>query len=294
MGILLLPPVFRLISRGIIGLPEDVARLSGLTMLPLIFWPGAIGYRRFYQGILIRHGKPRGVAWGTVVRLSTMAVTGLVLALVFHLPGAVVGGGALGLGVIAEAAASRFMARESIRRLKAQPDEECEFGRSMTLAYVRRFYAPLALTSFLSFSVHPLTSFFLGRSRMPIESLAVMPVVMGLAFLFRTGGIAIQEVVIALAGDRGENKSLLRRMTGMIGVVSVLGLAAVVFSPLAPIWMRTISGLSPDLADFALLPARLLVLSAAARGDTRISARGSRPGSMTRIPSPPPSWFKSG
>jgi len=260
MGILLLPPVFRLIARGLIGLPEDVARLSGLTMLPLLFWPGAIGFRRFYQGILIRHGKPRGVAWGTVVRLSTMAATGLLLALVFRLPGAVVGGGALGFGVIAEAAASRFMARDSIRRLKAQPDEECEFGRSLTLEKVGRFYIPLALTSFLSFSVHPLTSFFLGRSRMPIESLAVMPVVMGLAFLFRTGGIAIQEVVIALAGDQGENKSLLRRMTGVIGVVSALGLAAVVFSPLAPIWMRTISGLSPDLAEFALLPARLLVL----------------------------------
>lgn len=260
MGILLLPPVFRFVALDIIQLPEDVARLSGWTMVPLLFWPAAIGYRRFYQGILIRHGKPRGVAWGTVIRLSTMAATGLFLALAFRLPGSVVGGGALGLGVIAEAAASRFMARESVRRLAAMPDEECEYGRGLSLGRIGRFYLPLALTSFLSFSVHPLTSFFLARSRMPIESLAVMPVIMGLAFIFRTGGIAVQEVVIALAGDRGENKNLLRRMTATIGGVSALGLAAVVFSPLAPVWMRTISGLSPELSDFALLPARLLVL----------------------------------
>ncbi len=260
MAILLLPPVFRLIARGVIGLPEDIARLSAQTMMFMILWPGAIGFRRFYQGILIRQGKPRAVAWGTMIRLSTMALTGVVLAFVFRLPGAVVGGGALGIGVIAEAAASRFMARKSVQALQAQSDDECDFGRSLTFEKVGRFYVPLALTAFLSFSVHPLTSFFLGRSRMPIESLAVMPVVMGLAFLFRTGGIAVQEVVIALAGDRGEYKRLLRRMTGAIGLAGTLGMAAVVFSPLAPFWMRTVSGLSPEMADFALLPARLLVL----------------------------------
>ncbi|MHB8055869.1 MAG: hypothetical protein ACYDH3_11545 [Candidatus Aminicenantales bacterium] len=260
MALLLFPPVFRFIAHGIIGLPDDVARLSAQAMTFMIFWPGAIGYRRFYQGILIRQGRPRAVAWGTMVRLSTMAVTGIVLALVFRLPGALVGGGALGIGVIAEAAASRFMARHSVRALEAQDEKACDFGRTLTLQKVGRFYLPLALTSFLSFSVHPLTSFFLGRSRMPIESLAVMPIVMGLAFLFRTGGISVQEVVIALAGDRGEHKRLLRRMTATIGFVGTFGMAALVFSPLAPIWMRTISGLSPELAAFALLPARLLVL----------------------------------
>ena len=260
MILLLLPPVFRWIARGLIGLPEDVARLSAQSMIFLILWPAAIGYRRFYQGILIRGGKPRGVAWGTVVRLSTMAATGVVLALAVRLPGACVGGGALGIGVLAEAAASRFMARGLVRRLRNQSDEECAFGRALTLDKISRFYVPLAMTSFLSFSVHPLTSFFLGRSRMPIESLAVVPVIMGLAFIFRTGGIAVQEVVIALAGDRGEHKILLRRMAGTIGLAGTLGMAAVVFSPLAPVWMGKISGLSPDLAGFALLPARLLVL----------------------------------
>jgi len=260
MALLLLPPVFRLIARGVIGLPEDIARLSAQTMMFLIFWPGAIGFRRFYQGILIRQGKPRGVAYGTVIRLMTMAATGIVLAVFFRLPGACVGGGALGLGVIAEAAASRFMARKSIHALQAQGDESCDFGRSLTLDKIGRFYVPLALTSFLSFSVHPLTSFFLGRSRMPIESLAVMPVVMGLAFLFRTGGIACQEVVIALHGDRAENAGMLRRLTAGIGLAATLGMAAVVFSPLAPVWLGAVSGLSPELAAFALLPGRLLVI----------------------------------
>lgn len=260
MAFLLLPPVFRFISRGIIGLPDDVARLSGQALAFMILWPGAIGYRRFYQGILIRQGRPRAVAWGTIIRLAAMTVTGIILALAIRLPGALVGGGALGLGVLAEAAASRYMARHSVRMLEAQADEDCDFGRTLTLEKVGRFYVPLALTSFLSFSVHPLTSFFLGRGRMPIESLAVVPVVMGLAFLFRTGGIASQEVVIALYGERGENRAMLRRLTGTIGLISTAGLAALLFSPLAMVWLKTVSGLSPEMAAFALLPARLLIL----------------------------------
>ena len=47
----------------------------------LIPWPAAIGYRRFYQGILVRHGLTRRVAYGTVVRLTSMSVTAPSLAL---------------------------------------------------------------------------------------------------------------------------------------------------------------------------------------------------------------------
>jgi hypothetical protein len=123
-----------------------------------------------------------------------------------------------------------------------------------------RFYAPLALTSFLSFFINPLTTFFLARGRFPLESLAVLPVVVGLAFVFRTAGIAMQEVVIALAGDTGENSRVLGRFSLRAGAVSTAALAAVVFTPLAAIWYRTVSGLEPDLAAFAYLPGCLLVL----------------------------------
>jgi hypothetical protein len=189
-----------------------------------------------------------------------MAATGLVFALVLHLPGASVGAGALGAGVVAEGAASWFMARPTVRCLRRQDDAECVFGHSLTAGRVVRFYAPLALTSFLSFFINPLTTFFLARGRMPLESLAVLPVVVGLTFVFRTAGIAVQEVVIALVGDGGENKRILNRFTLKVGIISTVGLAAVVFTPLATFWYGTVSGLSPDLAAFSVLPGALLVL----------------------------------
>ena len=219
MIVLVVPPVFDLVARGVMGLAPDVAGLAGRSMFFLVLWPGAIGFRRFYQGILISDGRPQAVTWGTVVRLSTMAATGLLLALAFDLPGASVGAGALGAGVLAEGAASWFMARPTLRRLRRQSDAECAFGHSLTAGRIVRFYAPLALTSFLSFFINPLTTFFLARGRMPLESLAVLPVIVGLGFVFRTAGIAIQEVVIALVGDGLENRAVLRRFSLRVGVL---------------------------------------------------------------------------
>jgi len=260
MAVLILPPVFDAVARRGMGLPPEVAAIAGQSIAFLIFWPAAIGFRRFYQGILIRDHRPQAVTWGTVTRLAAMAATGLVLALVVKLPGASVGAGALGVGVIAEGLASWAMARRSIRALCDQPDEACDFGRGLTRSFVLKFYAPLALTSFLTFFINPLTSFFLARGKMPLESLAVLPVIVGLAFVFRTAGIAIQEVVIACRGDESVNRSPLRRFSSRIGTIASLGFGLVVLTPLGSLWYRSVSGLTADLAAFAVLPGILLLL----------------------------------
>lgn len=83
MILLLIPPVFYFITRTLMDLPEHVARLTYNATAILLPWPGAIGYRRFYQGILIRSNLTRRVAYGTVIRLVGMASTGLVCFLFF-------------------------------------------------------------------------------------------------------------------------------------------------------------------------------------------------------------------
>ncbi len=260
MLLLVAPPVFRLVTQGVLDLPSDVAALAARSMPFLVLWPGAIGYRRFYQGILIRSGRPQAVTWGTIIRLVTMSATGLVLALVVRLPGASVGAGALGLGVVAEGAASRFMARRPVRSLKIQPDRDCPFGASLTTAAIRKFYFPLALTSFLSFFINPMTTFFLARGSRPIESLAVLPVVVGLVFLFRTAGIALQEVVIARLDEGGRNRGRLAVFALRVGALATAGLALVVLTPLGRLWYRVVSGLTAELAAFAVVPGVLMIL----------------------------------
>lgn len=258
MMMLALPPVFRFVGETMIGLPPEISRIAQSAMVVMVFWPAAIGYRRFYQGILVRYHLTRLVAYGTVVRLVTMSATAAVLALAFRLPGAILGALALLAGVVAEAVASRWMARHVVRSLM-QSDEVAE-GTLLTLPAIGRFYFPLALTSMIALSVGPLVTFGLARGRAPIESLAVWPVVQSLAFLFRSGGFAFQEVGIALSGMRREHEREVRRACTWLAIFASLALGIVALTPLENLWFERVSGLSPQLAAFAVWPLRLLIL----------------------------------
>ena len=123
-----------------------------------------------------------------------------------------------------------------------------------------RFYLPLAMTSLLAMGVQPAVTFFVGRSRYALESLAVLPVIHGLTFLFRALGLSFQEVGIALFGDRWEQYRPIRNFGWMLAAFAAGGLGLMVFTPLAAIWFEGVSGLSPELAAFALRPAQILAL----------------------------------
>jgi len=130
----------------------------------------------------------------------------------------------------------------------------------LTQGEILRFYVPLALTSLLAIAVNPLVTFFMGRSRMPVESLAVLPVVSGFVFMFRSGALAYQEVAVALVGPGKEHEGPIRRVAFGLALGSVAALAAVLFTPLGGVWFARVAGLSPELARFSLWPARVVAL----------------------------------
>ncbi len=311
--VVLIPPVFDALAVGVLGLPHPVVSLVYGALWLLLPWPGAIGYRRFLHGILIRSGRTRLVAYGTLLRLAAMATTATLLYALSSLPGAWVGAIALSAGVVVEAIAARLMAAGEVARLTAgaavpaagahepggAPETEsgAETGsggeevagaeaaartlivrgesalrrtgaaalalrrRAVASEYgdIARFYFPLALTSLIGLTVQPMLTFFMGRATLPIESLAVFPVVHALSFLFRAPGLAFQEVVIALSGKRLEHIAPLRRFgTGLALALSGL-LALVAFTPVAGLWFEDVSGLPEPLAALATAPARISV-----------------------------------
>lgn len=261
--LLLVPPVYDLVLRTAVGLPPEVAdRVYGALWI-LLPWPAAIGYRRFIHGVLIRAGYTRRVAYGTVVRLATMAGMGLLLAGT-GLPGAWVGAGALAAGVVLEAGAAWAMSRDVVGRLLGSGDAGDVPG-TVHLDYrsILRFYYPLALTSLLGLTVQPILTFFMGRAPSPVESLAVFPVVMSLYFLFATFGLSFQEAAIALVGREGEHRRELGRFAvGLAAVASGL-LALLAFTPMARVWFEGVSGLEPELASLAFVPAQIIALGPA-------------------------------
>jgi len=366
------PPLFRFVTERAIGLPAEVARLTHIATALLVLWPAAIGYRRFYQGILVRHNMPRRVAYGTVIRMVSMSVTAMGLAWAAPIPGACLGALALMSGVLCEAAASRWMARHVVADLlRGAPPQAAESprrpwnrrpagdargarpaddlwdrrpagnacgarpaddlwdrrpagdacgarpaddlwdrrpagnacgarpaddlwdrrpagheeadeplsadlveggapvetavapeatatGPSLTTRDIIAFYYPLALTSLLAIGINPLVTFFLGRSRFALDSLAVLPVITGLVFVFRSGAIAYQEVAVALIGPDRQHERPVARVGLWLAGAAALCLAAMLFTPLADDYFVHVAGLPPALAHFAVWPARAL------------------------------------
>jgi hypothetical protein len=254
MLLLVLTPLWRLIATRLIGLPDDITELSRIGLLLMTLWPAAIGYRRFFQGLLIQSGRTRRVAYGTILRLATMAATSLALLIWAELPGVWVGLSGIGLGVVIEAAAARLMARHEVNEVLARTDE----ASPPNYSDIATFYWPLALTSMLSLAVHPVVTFFMGRGRFPLESLAVLPVVNSLTFVFRSIGLSFQEVAIALLGQDERDQPHVLRFGTILAIVGSTAMALMTYTPLAWVWFHDISGLSPELTRFAITPARIL------------------------------------
>jgi len=256
MLVALLPPVFEFLAHRLLGLSDEVAHLAHASVALLLPWPAAIGFRRFYQGVLIRRGLTRLVAYGTVIRLTGMAVTALALFGRPGIEGAWIGAAALSAGVTLEALAARAMAHRSVAELK----RSAGIGPPLGYWAIASFYYPLALTTILNLGLLPIVTFFMGHAPSPLESLAVLPVVGSLVFVFRALGLAYQEVSVALIGDEFEGYQPLRRFAFLLGVAVTLGLGVIAWTPLSHVWFQHVSGLSPELAHFALTPVRVLVL----------------------------------
>jgi len=261
MGITVLPPVFYFLSQKLIGLPYHIARLAYGTVLISTPIPWAIGYRRFYQGVLIRHNQTRYVALGTAIRLTGITSLGLLFYRFSVLEGAWTGASILLFAVILEAILSRFLAGGIIHHLLSETEiKEGVDEDSLTYRAIFNFYLPLAMTSLLALGVQPAVTFFVGKSRMAIESLAVLPVISGLIFLFMSCGMSFHEVVIALVGDKNRNFKALRNFALGLGLVTVGLLACIGFTPLSFFWFHRVSGLSVELTQFALTPVKLLTV----------------------------------
>ncbi|MCB9249914.1 MAG: hypothetical protein H6613_15850 [Ignavibacteriales bacterium] len=257
MLVILIPSVFDYIAIDLINLNAEVEKLTYKAFFVLLPWPGAIGYRRFYQGIMIRNNLTKRVAYGTIVRLLTMSLSAIILYNFTILDGAVIGASSLSAGVIAEAIASRFMSNGILAKIK---NENLSSESNLSYNEIINFYYPLALTSLIGLGVHPMVTFFIGQSRMSLESLAVLPVINSLVFIFRSLGLSYQEVGIALIGDKGEHYTQLASFAKKLGLTLAAVLLIIALTPISKIWFSNISGLSDLLTDFVKIPVIIIAI----------------------------------
>ncbi len=255
--ILIIPQIFYFLTIELMNLPSEVAMLTHKAVILLIPWPAAIGYRRFYQGIMISGNATRRVAYGTIIRMSSMFFVAVILIPFSKLDGVAIGASALSAGVVMEALASRIMANKFVKNVKLNLTKD--LSTNLTYKEIIKFYYPLALTSFISLGIQPIVIFSMGQSSRALDSLAVLPVLNSLVFFFRSFGLSFQEVGVALMGGN-KNYYKLRNFAFVLGIAVVTGLGLISFTPLSDIWFQKVSGLSSQLSEFSKFPLMLYTI----------------------------------
>ncbi len=256
---LALTPAYSMIVGVVIDAPPELVEPSRQAFLVMFPWSAAVAYRRLWQGVLIRFGKTDQVGITTIVRLAATTLTALGGMLWGGLPGATLAGVSLIAGVTAGAIVARILVHPLLQRELRQPEAASD---RISLIFLLQFYVPLALTNMISFVGQPLLTLALSRALLPLESLALWPVLMSLAFLFRSGGFAYQEVVVALFED-AHGHAALRRFALLFAALSSAALFLLAVTPLNALWYGRVAGLPPDLVALARVPTLLISLAPA-------------------------------
>ena len=95
---------------------------------------------------------------------------------------------------------------------------------------------------------------------MPIESLAVLPVITSFVFIFRALGLSYQEVIIAHLSEYKSSYISLRTFAIILGSSLSFILLLVAFTQLSEFWFIDISGLSYSLSEFAKIPLMIMAI----------------------------------
>lgn len=240
-------PLYYLVVDEVLGAPQEIIEPARIGLIIMTPWTWSIAYRRFNQGVLIRFGHPQSVTIGTIIRLTADTLVLLFGYFIGSIPGVIVATSAVAAGVISEAIYSGIVVRPVVRNeLKVAPP----VSERLSWKAFFSFYMPLAMTSLLTLIALPIGSATLSRMPRALESLAVWPVVSGLIFMFRSLGVAYNEVVVALLDERNSFASL-RRFTNILAGATSTSLLVLVVTPLSLLWFGWVSALEPELANLA-------------------------------------------
>ncbi len=237
-----LPFIFKIVGEGWLGVSPSLSGTIRSTLSIVILWPFAIGWRRYFQGLLIHAGQSNAVAQSGIIRLL---VVGGILAGGFRLGanGAVVAGISLVWGVIAEAIAVTYLARKLGATKPPQLFSTPELPQD--LAGVWKFYAPLGGTMMLGWGARAALVGIVARSNDGNIALAAWPAAWGLVLVIANSTRMVQQIIIRnrkLISDR-----VLITFAVSVGIVCSLILLAVSGSPISGAAISYFIGSDPEL-----------------------------------------------
>jgi progressive ankylosis protein len=163
--LLSVPIVFSIVGDGWLGIPPALSPIARMVLLLMGPWAFAIAWRRYFQGLLIYHGRAKAIAKASLWRLGTIA---LIMGVGFGLksPGGLLAGFAMVSGAIVEAvvvtiAAKRYRVTDS----PPPPTEAKLQALPKNLPEVVKFYIPLANSMMVVWGGRVLLVGILARSQ---------------------------------------------------------------------------------------------------------------------------------
>jgi len=244
-------PLRRPILTEAMGLPAATADAAEPAMTAFVVWAAAIGWRRFYQGLMIRHGRSAGVALAGVGRIATLTGVLVGLAATGAVPGAVAAALGLCASVVVEAGLAQLLARPVWARLHADGEPD-----PWTAARMWRLYAPLAMTSVIVVAARPLLTAGVTRAADAAEALPAWPVALSVVNVVTGVTMMVQAMAIAKV-DGADSLRAVARFVATFGLMLTALLAAFGFTPLGRVFVEGLLGVAPATADLALAGVRI-------------------------------------
>jgi progressive ankylosis protein len=241
-------PLLDLIAGSIMGQPLELVVESRPALQIMVLFTAAVGWRRFYQGILIRHGKGRVVTLGTLLRMSGTVFAAVVLARWGKLPGVQVAAYGIMIGLLIEAVATTLFCAPIIRNVVLQQSES---ARPLRQSEILRFHAPLAATTLLSLLLQPIMGAALAYLPYREATLAAWPVVFMILLILRGFGFTLQEVTVARVKEDPNSEKPLLRFALYVGWITSAAAGLLALTPLLDLYLGKILHLPPHLWDYA-------------------------------------------
>jgi progressive ankylosis protein len=237
-----IPAIFAIVGEGWLGVAPSLSGTIRSTLTIVILWPFAIGWRRYFQGLLIHSGESNAVAMAGIIRLL---VVGGILTGGFALKanGAVVAGMSLVWGVIAEAVVVTFLAR----RLGATKPPELVSTPELPkdFAGVWKFYAPLGGTMILGWGARAALVGIVARANDGSIALAAWPAAWGLVIVVAHSTRMVQQIIIRNRKLLPDRVLIIFAIT--VGLVCSLILLSVSGTPLSQDAIGWFVGNDPEL-----------------------------------------------
>ncbi len=212
-------PLYTVMAEGMMGVEHSVATTARVGLMILTPWSALIGWRRYLQGILIRHGQTRSISVGTTARVLALLITSITLYQTTHLPSMVIASTAIMAGVTLEASVVHWLSRDVIARHFGAGRVSTE--EPLSMKKLVSFHFPLTATTMVNLLVMPLVSAGLARTPNPVLALAGCGVAGAIIFLHRAVTFCLPEVVITLYKN-AQSLKMLRTFSLGVGAASSL------------------------------------------------------------------------